>query len=243
MRSGSCAIQIYDLGNDTCDNISIDGGIIDSMVLDGVSIACHSNINSGVQVVTNLNISGLSMKSIGRYAYDIGRVEGGSISGGRLQDTTSDVEMRFHAGCSDIYIHGVNGKNGSYGIALDVDPDGIDAEEVVIEDSPGFVYKTEGQYVGNTLFNGKVVISRDAYSYDAADLTEAKEIYRGMATLVSETFSAGSNLAHSIQLERGGIDANDNIRFIMYDELGAVCDEVAVKFNWWGFGPNKFPLP
>ena len=242
LRSGSCAIQIYDLGNDTCDNISIDGGIIDSMVLDGVSIACHSNINSGVQKVTNLNISDLSMKSIGRYVYDLGRVEGGSISGGRLQ-RGADVNIRFHAGCSDIHIHGVNGKNGSYGIALDVDPDGIDAEEVVIEDSPGFVYKTEGQYEGNTLSNGKVIISRDAYSYDAADLTEAKEIYRAMATLVSETFSSGSNLAHSIQLERGNIDANTDIRFILFDELGAICNAKAVKFNWWGFGPNKFPLP
>ncbi|HBJ40487.1 MAG TPA: hypothetical protein DDZ20_06935 [Hyphomonas sp.] len=242
LRSGSNAIQIYDLGNDTCDNISIDGGIIDSMVLDGVSIACHSNINSGVQKVTNLNISDLSMKSIGRYEYDIGRVEGGVISGGRLERGT-DVEMRFHAGCTDILVHGVNGKNGSNGIALDVDKNGIDTEEVEILHCPGFVSSLSGVDTGTTSGSGKAVVSRGACSYAAVDATEAAAVYGGYAIIIGATFTASGNNPLNAGLDTTNSVANSDIRYLLTDETGAACSSKAYTVRWWFEGPTKFPVP
>jgi len=139
-------------------------------------------------------------------------------------------------------IVGVNGKNDSYGISLDVDPTGISAEEIEIVNCKGFVSKITGQFDGTSLSNGKVVIGRDPFSYVAANVTEAKEVYQAKATLISETFSAGSNLPFVIQQDRGNIDANSDVRFIMFDELGAICNTVTARFNWEMIGPNKFPL-
>ena len=242
LRSVSMGIQVFDLGNDVTESLSITGGIIDGVVLDGVSVACHSNINSAVQTVDSVSITGLSMFDIGRYCYDIGRTRGFVINGGTLHDGSSAVEMRFHQGCEDGLIVGVNGKNDSYGISLDVDPTGISAEEIEIVNCKGFVSKITGQFDGTSLSNGKVVIGRDPFSYVAANVTEAKEVYQAKATLISETFSAGSNLPFVIQQDRGNIDANSDVRFIMFDELGAICNTVTARFNWEMIGPNKFPL-
>jgi hypothetical protein len=144
----------------------------------------------------------------------------------------------FNNGCEDVLLQGVRFRNG---VSLTFDPN-LTEETIEFKDCPGFVDHVHGWFDGTTLSNGKTVISRPAFTYTAADAAEALKIYRAVPVLSTAAWSAGGNNPFMIHRDEGNVAANNDVRFLVLDETGAVCNTKAASFTWDEYGPRKFPI-
>jgi hypothetical protein len=234
-------LHSLDQGNKSGQDCSMHNNRFSGLLNDGIIATHYSNYaDLGAIFDKRLSYNGNQFRGVYRNAINLSGSTDTTISGGSFHTVGNGVNsIVFNAGCSDVLVHGVHFHNG---VALTFDTNLTD-ETLEILDCPGFVATVKGRFDGTTLSNGKTVISRTACTYTAVDATEAAKVYRAYASLYTTTWTAAGNNPFAIHQDAGNIAANADVRFILFDELGAICNTKAAKFNWVLEGPTKFPVP
>lgn len=228
-----------DQGNQTNRDCTLADNRIAGILHDAIATVHQTNYADTVTLDKRLLYRGNAFRDICGSALSLERIIQSQFQGNSFHTITEGAnELAFHHDCENLLLEGNKFHNGC---TLTLDKENTD-ETIVFGDNEGFVSEVSGWYDGNTLSNGKVIISRTACTYTAVDAAEGAKIYNGQAHLYTGTWTAAGNNPFVIHQDAGNIGANSDIRLLVLDELGAVCNTKAVKFNWELKGPRKFPV-
>lgn len=234
-------LHSLDQGNRVNRDGAVKGNRVSGILNDAI-IATHYTNYADLGAVFDKRIvyENNHFRDVYRNAINLSGTDDATISGGSFHMIGNGAcPTVFNSGCSDIILHSVRFFNG---VSLSFDTNLTD-ETIEFIDCPGFVGEVRGRFDSTLSAGGKAVISRTAFTYTPVDATEARKSCQATATLAGAAFTAAGNNPFAIHHDFTNLENNTDVRFLCLDELGAVANAKAAKFNWVLRGPTKFPVP